>query len=143
MGELGRAAPPRRDATPRWDALMRTPMPRRRIGTTRARPARSCTGVLRRAGEDAARLTGTREADILIGGAGDDVLVGHGGDDRLHGGPGEDRAILPGARADYKVTQHGARVILQGPAGRVTLVSVETVEFSGAPGEPLALADLI
>ena len=130
------------DATPRWDVLMRANATPPDWGDPRA-PGTFLHGVLRRAGEDAARLTGTREADILIGGAGDDVLVGHGGNDRMHGGAGEDRAILPGARADYKVTQHGARVILRGAAGRVTLVSVETVEFSGAPGEPLALADLI
>ncbi len=129
------------DATPRWDVLMRANATPPHWDDARA-PGAFLHGVLRRAGDGAARLSGTSEADILIGGAGDDVLAGHGGNDRLHGGAGEDRAILPGKQADYEITQDDARVILRGPAGRITLVSIEAVEFTGAPGRAVALAEL-
>jgi hypothetical protein len=130
------------DDTIRWDVLMRanaTPP----HWDDRRPPGTFLHGVLRRAGDGAARLAGTARADILVGGPGDDRLIGHGGDDRLHGGAGNDTAVLPGRRADYALTREGARVILRGRGATVTLVEVERLEFTGEPGRTLALADAI
>ena len=130
------------DMTPRWEALMRANALAPDWDTERQEGA-FLHGVTRAAGPDGARLEGTAKADILLGAAGDDVLVGSGGNDRMHGGAGRDLAILPGAREAYGIGREGTRVILEGPQGAVVLVDVETVEFADAPGQPVALSDLM
>lgn len=130
------------DATPRWDALMRANAEAPDWDAERQEGA-FLQGVTRTAGPQGTRLEGTAKADILLGGTSDDTLVGYGGDDRMHGGAGRDLAILPGAREDYGIGRDGARVILEGPQGAVVLVDVEAVEFADAPGQPVALSDLM
>ncbi|GAW34715.1 hypothetical protein RA2_01767 [Roseovarius sp. A-2] len=130
------------DDTPRWRVLMAA-------NTTPpdwAEPRISGAflhGVTQQAGDEGTTLIGTAKADILLGGAGDDVLISHGGNDRLHGGAGRDLAILPGARTEYGIGRDGARVILQGLAGEITLVAIEAVEFGDAPGQQVTLGDLM
>ncbi|WP_353473423.1 calcium-binding protein [Salipiger sp. H15] len=130
------------DANPRWDMLMSynasapTGWETREAGTFD-------DGLLLRAAPEGGRLEGTARPDILLGGAGDDVLVGGGGDDHLHGGPGQDRALLPGSRQGYSFTRDASgRLIADGPAGRVTLFSVELLGFEDAPGEEVPAAGL-
>ncbi|MGX0975658.1 hypothetical protein ACSSVY_001368 [Roseovarius sp. MBR-51] len=130
------------DTTPRWDALMRANAVAPDWDAARPEGV-FLHGVTQRAGPDGARLEGTAKADILLGAAGDDVLVGSGGNDRMHGGTGRDLAILPGAREAYGIGREGTRVILEGPKGAVVLVDVEAVEFADAPGQPVALSDLM
>jgi hypothetical protein len=130
------------DTTPRWAALMRANAVAPQWDTERPTDA-FLHGVTRTAGSQAARLEGTTKADILLGGAGDDTFLGLGGADRIHGGAGHDLAILPGGRDAYGIGREGARVILEGPQGAVVLVDVEAVEFADAPGQAVALSDLI
>lgn len=130
------------DSTPRWETLLRANAVAPDWDTERQEGA-FLHGVTRAAGPEGAHLEGTAKADILLGAAGDDVLVGSGGNDRIHGGAGRDLAILPGAREAYGIGREGARVILEGPQGAVVLVDVEVVEFSDAPGQPVALSDLM
>jgi len=130
------------DDNPRWDALMRANATPPQWHDPRPHGT-FLHGVLRRADENGARLTGTASADILIGGPGDDVLIGHGAGDRLHGGPGEDHAVLPGQRAHYTATRDGARAVLGAAGGTVTLVSIETVTFADAPDTIHPLAELL
>jgi len=130
------------DTNPRWDALMRANQAAPGWAAARA-PGTFLQGITRRAGDSGAMLNGTAKADILLGGAGDDILHGHGGNDRLHGGAGRDIAILSGAHADYTSRRDGPRVILKGPEGEVTLVAIEAVTFTAAPGAEFAINDLI
>lgn len=130
------------DTTPRWAALMRANAVAPQWDTERPTDA-FLQGVTRTAGPQGARLEGTLKADILLGGAGDDTFLGHGGADRIHGGAGRDLAILPGGRDAYGIGREGARVILEGPQGAVVLVDVEAVEFADAPGQAVALSDLM
>ena len=87
-------------------------------------------------------LEGTELADTLIGGPGNDDLRAGGGDDRLHGGDGTDRALLRGLPGEYKFRRDGARLIADGPAGQVTLMSVESLRFSDDPDTELPTAGL-
>ncbi len=118
------------DATSRWDALMAYNATGPQDWEDRD-PAAFADGVLART-ETAGRVSGTAQEDILIGGPGDDTFVTAGGDDHVNGGPGRDRAILPGLEADYVITLDGPRTIASGPAGKVTLFSIETLDFDGA-----------
>lgn len=128
------------DANPRWDMLM-TYNATAPSGWEVRDAAAFANGVLRRGGSGADRLEGTPEEDILLGGAGDDLLDGGGGD-RLHGGPGQDRALLPGARGDYRFAREGDRLVATGPEGAVTLVSIEALSFAAEPEEIVPTAGL-
>ncbi|MFC7607958.1 calcium-binding protein [Teichococcus aestuarii] len=84
-------------------------------------------------------LDGGAGDDILFGGAGDDVLTGGDGNDtliggpggnRLEGGEGTDTAILSGRLADHAVAREGEALVLTGPAGATTLLSVERLLFA-------------
>lgn len=84
-------------------------------------------------------LDGGAGDDILFGGAGDDALTGGDGNDtliggpggnRLEGGEGTDTAILSGRLADHAVTREGEALVLTGPAGATTLLSVERLLFA-------------
>lgn len=86
-------------------------------------------------------LIGSAEEDVLLGGAGDDILVSNGAGDHLHGGDGLDMAILPGTQAAYRFTQNGAQIVASNMGVDVTLFAVELLQFSGAPGAVLDLAD--
>ena len=130
------------DDTHRWRVLMAanaTPPD----WTEPRKPGTFLNGITQQAGDEGTTLTGTAKADILLGGAGDDVLIGQGGADRLHGGPGRDVAALPGARADYEITNDGPRLVLRGSSGQVYLVEVEAVEFAATPGQRIPLGELM
>ncbi|WP_247651160.1 calcium-binding protein [Roseovarius autotrophicus] len=130
------------DATPRWQVLMQANAQVPSWDDPRP-PGTFLHGAYLRAGNSGERIEGTAKSDIMIGGAGDDVFLSHGGDDLIHGGAGRDLVILPGKRAEYGLGREGARVILQGLAGTLTLTDVEAVEFADTPGAPVALSDLM
>jgi hypothetical protein len=130
------------DATPRWQALMQANAEAPSWDDPRP-PGTFLHGAYLRAGDSGERIEGTAKSDIMIGGAGDDVFVSPGGDDLIHGGGGRDLVILPGMRAEYGFGREGARVILQGLAGTVTLTDIEAVEFADTAGTPVALRDLM
>ncbi|MDO6586285.1 calcium-binding protein [Salipiger sp. 1_MG-2023] len=121
------------DENPRWDMLMsyNATGP---SGWEERDALAFADGVVRAAPAGGARLEGTVEEDVLIGGGGNDTLVSGGGDDSLHGGAGEDVVLLPGAQGEYDFTRDGARLVTTGPAGRVVLVSIEGLGFADAPG---------
>ncbi|MCR8549108.1 calcium-binding protein [Salipiger sp. P9] len=129
------------DANPRWDMLMAYNASGPSDWETRD-PAAFADGLLRRGEAGADRLEGTAQADILLGGAGNDLLIPGGGQDHLHGGPGQDRALLPGSQDGYSFTRDGARLVAKGPAGTVTMVSVEQLSFEAAPDTEIATAGL-
>jgi hypothetical protein len=69
----------------------------RQIGPNDVECDRPAEAILFRArvitGDGDDRVTGTQEADEMLGGAGDDVLSGEAGDDRLLGGRGDDDLV--------------------------------------------------
>lgn len=75
-------------------------------------------------------LTGTAQAETLLGGGGNDVLEGGGGNDTLTGGEGSDLAVFSGARALYTVAASSGSVTVSGPDGVDTLSGVELLRFS-------------
>lgn len=95
------------------------------------------------AGND--QITGGQFADSLAGGDGDDILAGGGGGDSLDGGAGSDTAVFSGAKADYLVTlgAGGALVVEDlrpgSPDGIMTVIGVETFQFSNGAFDPLTL----
>ena len=130
------------DTTPRWQVLMQANAEAPSWDDPRP-PGTFLHGAYLRAGDSGERIEGTAKSDIMIGGAGDDVFISPGGDDLIHGGDGRDLVILPGARAEYGFGREGARVILQGLAGTVTLTNIEAVEFADTPGAAIPLRDLM
>ncbi|WP_146588218.1 calcium-binding protein [Puniceibacterium confluentis] len=119
------------DANPRWDALMAFDVAAP-DGWEHRDAAAFADGVLLYSGAVAARLEGTAQEDILIGGPGADTLVSGGGADHLNGAEGQDLAILPGQPSDYEITTDGARTLARGPDGVTTLMHIEAVQFAGA-----------
>ena len=63
-------------------------------------------------------LTGTADADVLIGGSGDDVIIGDGGDDTLTGGLGSDTFVFNFA-SDTGLGLDGADTVTDFSAGDV------------------------
>lgn len=129
------------DANPRWDRLMEANL------SGRAGPASPAflQGVtLTAENSEGARLEGTTEEDILLGGPGDDVLVSFGGADLLHGGDGTDTVLLAGARDDYRFEglATGATEARKGNMV-IRLTKVETVAFEADPERSIALDDLV
>ena len=129
------------DSNPRWDMLMAYNASAPTDWDPRGAEA-FAQGLLLRAGARGEVLEGTELADTLIGGPGNDDLRAGGGDDRLHGGDGTDRALLRGLPGDYEFRRDGTRLIVEGPAGQVTLVSVESLRFSDDPDTELPTAGL-
>lgn len=89
-------------------------------------------------------VTGTAQADRLVGdarddslraGAGNDTLQGGAGDDILDGGTGLDTALYAGAASSYSVVlgPHGFTVLDRlGPEGLDLLAGIERVQFADA-----------
>ncbi|ETW12277.1 hypothetical protein ATO8_12031 [Roseivivax marinus] len=122
------------DANPRWDVLMAHNASAPVDWQPRAADAFD-GGMLRAADEGGETLTGRAGPDILLGGPGDDVLRGGGGDDRLHGGLGRDRAVLPGARPDWRFDEDGPRLVATRGDETVVLFAVEEMIFADAPDD--------
>jgi serralysin len=81
-------------------------------------------------------ITGTAEANSLLGTnfvdridalAGNDTLDGLGGNDSLNGGEGRDTAVFHGTRAAFTIGNGGGTV--SGPDGNDTLSSIERLRF--------------
>lgn len=81
-------------------------------------------------------LTGTRQADRILGLGGNDTLTGAGGNDTLDGGDGTDTAVYSGSAQQYTVAidhaRHQATVTdpLPGRDGQDALVQMERIRFS-------------
>src|SRR5262249_47255865 len=88
----------------------------------------SIEGLIGSAFDDA--LIGNSGNNILQGGAGNDELSGNGGTDTLEGGEGNDRATFSGSLASYVLQDFGSKIVLSGPDGADTLVSIELLEFN-------------
>jgi len=67
--------------------------------------------------------------DTLIGGPGDEILVGGPDNDQITGGPGIDIAVFSGLRSAYRIVREGDRIMVTGPDGADTLMSVEVLHF--------------
>jgi hypothetical protein len=125
------------DENPRWDMLMAYNATAA-TGWESRDPAVFANGITRIAGPGNQRLQGTGAEDILIAGSGNDTLISGGGSDHLHGGPGRDRAILPGAREEYRVERDGPLVRAIGPGGTVWLRAIEELVFERFPDRPIS-----
>ncbi len=99
-------------------------------------------GITRLGGAGSDVLQGTFEEDTLIGDKGDDILVTNGGSDHLHGGDGMDIAIMPGLPAEYRFEKSGQTLLATSPYGNATLFAVELLQFTGAAGEIIDVAQL-
>ncbi|GLK90809.1 hypothetical protein [Pseudomonas turukhanskensis] len=77
-------------------------------------------------------------AVTLQGYNGDDTLTGGAGDDTLDGGNGNDTVIATGNLADSSFSLQNGAVVLNGPAGKDALISIENVQFDDAT---LAISD--
>ena len=64
------------------------------------------------------------------GGSGKDMLVGNTADNVLNGNAGDDTAVYFGNRASYAIQNMGDRVLVTGPDGTDTLLSIEHVKFA-------------
>lgn len=95
-------------------------------------------GVHRTARPGGDRLRGTLQEDYLIGADGDDIFEPGPGTDGVHGGAGTDRVVLAGALSDYTLRADGPRLLVSGPDGQDTLISVEVLEFTGGALVPVA-----
>jgi hypothetical protein len=93
------------------------------------------------------RLTGTFNADVMIGGQGDDLLIGNGGADILYGGAGND--ILAISDANFKRIDGGSGIdTLRLDASNLTLdltqiadskmQSLEQIDLRGAGQQTLS-----
>jgi hypothetical protein len=74
-------------------------------------------------------LDGGAGNDTLIGGPGDEILIGRPDNDQITGGPGIDLAAFSGTRAAYRIVRDGDRIMVTGPDGADTLMSVEVLRF--------------
>ena len=88
------------------------------------------------------KVTGSPEADIIIGytttetldgGAGNDQITGGGGNDTINGGTGIDTTIFTGTAKSYKISVGTSSVVVTGDTktdGTDTLTNVERLKFS-------------
>src|ERR1043165_1548346 len=65
-----------------------------------------------------------------IGGSGNDTLVGNSADNTLDGRAGDDTVVFSGNRASYTLQNLGDRIMVFGPGGTDTLVSIEHAKFA-------------
>ncbi|MDX1780736.1 MAG: calcium-binding protein, partial [Thalassovita sp.] len=126
------------DDNPRWDRLMGYNTTRQVDWDTRPAAAFG-NGVSLGGGAGPDLLQGTGLSDTLVGRDGDDWLDGKGGADALHGGDGTDTTVLPGTPGDYRFSWLGPFLMADGPGGEVKMLSVERLEFDGAPGRLYAV----
>jgi hypothetical protein len=84
-------------------------------------------------------LNGTGAGEIIYGLGGNDTLNGLGGNDtldgglgndRVDGGAGDDTAVFSGNLVSYTLRDLGTRILVSGPDGNDTLVSVEHLRFA-------------
>ncbi|WGW04468.1 calcium-binding protein [Tropicibacter oceani] len=119
------------DQNPRWDMLMAFNASAPSDWDPRP-PSVFANGITRIADTGNQRLQGTSQDDILIAGPGDDTLVVSGGADVLNGGTGRDRAVLPGARGDYRFDRAGRQLLATGPDGVIRMTGIEELVFEDA-----------
>ena len=94
-------------------------------------------------GDDQAnRLTGTVEEDILIGAGGDDFFILRGGADRVHGGAGQDTAQLYGVQPAYRFEWDGENLLATGYGTTSTLREIDIIIFADDPGASLQVVDI-
>jgi hypothetical protein len=64
------------------------------------------------------------------GGSGNDTLTGNSADNILNGGAGDDTVVYFGNRSSYAVQNLGDRIVVSGPDGTDTLLSIEHAKFA-------------
>ena len=89
--------------------------------------------------------------DMSSSTSGDDVLTGTNGNDTLDGGDGTDTAILPGNKANYKISiKSNGDVVALSADNTVTMTSIEKLQFADTssaditsllPAPKISLAD--
>jgi hypothetical protein len=67
-------------------------------------------------------------------GSGNDRIIGNSADNILNGGMGDDTVVYFGDRASYAIQNLPDRIVVSGPDGTDTLLSIEHVEFAAATG---------
>lgn len=80
--------------------------------------------------DNADELLGTEEADVFEAGAGNDTLNGLEGDDVMDGGQGIDTAIFSSAFENYSTSRLIPTFSIAGPDGNDTLTNVERLQFA-------------
>lgn len=80
--------------------------------------------------DNADELIGTEGADVFQAGAGNDRLNGLEGDDVVDGGQGVDMLLLSSSRASYITSRSTSTFSVSGPDGSDTLSNVERLQFS-------------
>jgi serralysin len=66
------------------------------------------------------------------GGSGNDTIVGNSADNVLNGNAGDDTVVYFGNRSSYSVQNLGDKIVVSGPDGTDTLLSIEHVRFADA-----------
>jgi serralysin len=65
-----------------------------------------------------------------FGGSGNDTLIGNSADNTLSGGAGDDTAVYFGNLSSYAPRDIGTRILVSGPDGNDTLLSIEHLRFA-------------
>jgi serralysin len=81
------------------------------------------------AGVSIENAIGGTGADIILGNDLDNRLTGGAGNDTIDGRPGTDTAVFSHNFNDYRVMDFGGRIIVAGPDGTDTLLSIELLKF--------------
>jgi hypothetical protein len=71
-------------------------------------------------------------ADLILGNDLDNRLTGSGGNDIIDGRPGNDTAAFSHHLNGYTVIAFGGRIVIAGPDGTDTLISIEHLKFDDA-----------
>lgn len=83
-----------------------------------------------RGGEFDDSLFGDNGTNILNGAGGNDLLSGRGGNDILNGGADDDTAVFSGMFNEATIKNFGAKIVVVGPDGTDTLLSIEHLKFA-------------